>query len=456
MRGTSDKRRLKASAFCRAWTRPLCLYHEPGKNIRAMTYLRFIIDNRRFLGFGFFLSFFFSFGTTPIIALFGGEIRAEYGLSHGDFGVLYSIANVVAAGGIVWFGRMIDRTDLRMYSALVCGLLIASCLVMSWGPSVPFLFAALVGFRLAGPGLMNHTVGTSMARYFDAGRGRALAITGIGSPVCETVAPIIVVGLIAAIGWRETWMSVGVVLAVVLIPSALWLLKGHGERHLRYLERLAVHQAKATPEGRQWSRGEVLRNPRFYLILPAVLAPPVIIAGLFFHQVHIVESKDWSLAWWAICMGGFAVARVGVTLVSGPIIDRFGATRTLPFYIVPMVLALLVLAVTDHPAGAPIFLVLGGASTGARITAVNAIWAEIYGTTHLGAIRALVQGLIILAIALSPATMGWMFDLGITIEAVALMCIGLLALAALLFFVYLFVSRTPSDRPPSKGSAVSR
>ena len=414
-----------------------------------MKYMKFIIDNRRFLGFGFIVSFFFSFGTTPLIALFSGEIRAEFGLSHGDYGVLYSLANIVAAAGIVWFGRMIDTTDLRLYSALVCGLLIASCLVMSWAPGVPFLFAALVGLRLAGPGLMNHTVSTSMARYFDAERGRALAITGIGSPASETVAPIILVSLIAILGWRETWMSMAVVLAVFLIPISLWLLKGHGERHRGYLEQLGAPKIEATPDIRQWSRNEVLRNPRFYLILPAVLAPPVIIAGLFFHQVHVVESKGWSLTWWAICMGGFAIARVGVTLVSGPLIDRFGATRTLPFYIAPMAIALLGLAYIDHPLGALFFLVLGGVSTGARLTAVNAIWAEIYGTTHLGAIRALVQGLIILAIALSPASMGWMFDFGISVEAVALMCIGLLALAALLYSIHLFGSRTPvpGDKP---------
>ena len=414
-----------------------------------MKYLSFIIDNRHFLGFGFIVSFFFSFGTTPLIALFSSEIRAEFGLSHGDYGVLYSLANMVAAAGIVWFGRMIDTTDLRLYSALVCGLLIASCLLISWAPSVPFLFAALVGLRLAGPGLMNHTVSTCMARYFDAERGRALAIAGIGSPVSETVAPIILVSLITILGWRETWMSMAAILAIFLIPISLWLLRGHGERHHGYLLELAVHKVAATPEGRQWSRNEVLRNSRFYLILPAVLVPPVIIAGLFFHQVYLVESKGWSLTWWAICMGGFAIARVGITLVSGPIIDRFGATRTLPFYIAPMAMALLVLATIDHPVGALLFLVLGGISTGARLTAVNAIWAEIYGTTHLGAIRALVQGLIILAIALSPASMGWMLDFGITIEAISLMCIGLLALAALLYSIHLFGSRTPApgDKP---------
>ena len=110
-------------------------------------------------------------------------------------------------------------------------------------------------------------------------------------------------------------------------------------------------------------------------------------------------------------------------------------------------MALIALAFIDHPVAALIYLVLGGASTGARLTAVNAIWAEIYGTTHLGAIRSLVQALIILAVALSPATMGWMFDFGITVEEIALMSIGLVALSAFLFFVYLFGLRTPSDRP---------
>ena len=405
-----------------------------------MKYLMFIVDNWRFIGFGFFISLFSSFGSTPILSLFGGEIRAEFGFSHGEFGVLYSIANLVAAAGIIWFGRMIDRTDLRIYSALVCVLLVVCCLLMSWAPGIPLLFVAIVGLRVAGPGLMSHTVGTSMARYFGAQRGRALAITGLGTPANEVMSPIILVGLIAALGWRDTLMSMGVVFAVCLIPLVLWLLKGQGERHRRYLER---RKTEATPESRQWSLNEVLHDLRFYLIIPTVLAPPLIMAGLFFHQVHVVETKGWSLTWWATCIAGFAVGRVGVTLVSGPLIDRFGATKTLPIYIAPLMLGLLALAVIDHPVAALIYLVLGGVSTGARITTGNAIWAEIYGTAHLGAIRAFVQGLIILAVAVSPATMGWMFDVGITVEAIALMSIGLVAVTAMLFFVYLVQSRAP-------------
>ena len=401
-----------------------------------MKYMMFIIDNRRFLAFGFLLTLFGSFGTTPIISLFSGEIRAEFGLSHGDFGIIYSIANLVGAAGIVWLGRKIDQMDLRLYSSLVCALLVVGCLLIAWSPNVVFLFVSILALRLAGPGLMNHTVGTSMVRYYDTGRGRALAITALGQPLNEAVFPTMVVVLIAVLGWRGTWVWMGIVSAAVLIPLVLWLLRDQKARHQRLLDRLLANHEPTTHETRQWSRNEVIRDPRFYLILPSVLFPPIILAGLFFHQVHLVESKGWTLSLWAVGFTFFAAARVVVSLLSGPLIDKLGATRLLPYYSAPMILALLALVYLDHSAAAFVYMSLAGISTGARSIAINAIWAEVYGITHLGAIRSLVQALVMLSVAVSPATMGWLFDWGVTVEAVALMGVGLLSSAVLLFVVY--------------------
>ena len=57
-----------------------------------MSYLVFVLGNPRFLAFGFLLTWFSSFGHTFVIALFGADIRAEFGLSHGGFGLVYSLA----------------------------------------------------------------------------------------------------------------------------------------------------------------------------------------------------------------------------------------------------------------------------------------------------------------------------------------------------------------------------
>lgn len=60
-------------------------------------YLRFIRENLPFLGTGFLLSFLSSFGQTFFIAIFGGEIREAYGLTNGDWGLIYMVGTGASA-----------------------------------------------------------------------------------------------------------------------------------------------------------------------------------------------------------------------------------------------------------------------------------------------------------------------------------------------------------------------
>ena len=61
-----------------------------------MSYLNFLRENARWLAGGFLLTLFSSFGQTFFISLSAGEIRAEYGLSHGTFGTLYMVATLAS------------------------------------------------------------------------------------------------------------------------------------------------------------------------------------------------------------------------------------------------------------------------------------------------------------------------------------------------------------------------
>ncbi|HEX2252444.1 MAG TPA: MFS transporter, partial [Thermoanaerobaculia bacterium] len=294
----------------------------------TMDYLRFVRDNRRFLAFGFLFGLCSSFGQTFFIALFGGELRAEFGLGHGEFGFVYSLGTLLSGLCLIWLGRVIDRVDLRAFGVLVALGLALACLLMAAAWSVPLLFAAFFALRLTGQGLMVHTSATSMARYFDAGRGKAMSIAALGLPAGEMLLPLPAVALIVAVGWRETWAAAGVALALALPPLCLWLLKGHGARHRALVERTDRGEAAAGAAGgegrRQWSRREVLRDPRFYLILVAVMVPSFVITGLFFHQVHLAAAKGWSLAWLASCFTAYALASTAAALGLGPLVDRFG------------------------------------------------------------------------------------------------------------------------------------
>lgn len=392
-----------------------------------MNYLDFVRANRRFLGFGLLLAFSSSFGQTFFIALFGAEIRAEFDLSHGTFGTVYSMATLASALALVWLGRRIDDLDLRLYSALVCAGLVAACLVMGAAGSVVLVALGIFLLRLTGQGLLGHTAATSMARYFHDQRGKAMSIASVGHSAGDALLPLPAVLLIGLLGWRGAWLAIGAVLAVVLVPAVLWLLKGHGERQRRLHDRMQAGSGAGTLVGRQRSRREVLADPWFYKVLPAVLAPPFILTGLFFHQVHLAEAKGWSLAWLASCFAGFAAATVMASLLSGLLVDRFGARRLLPFYLLPLGLGVGLLATLDHPAVALAYLLLAGASNGMGFAIVGALWAEAYGVAHIGAIRAMVSALMVFSTALSPAALGWLIDWGLAMETVAALCLGYVA-----------------------------
>lgn len=386
-----------------------------------VSYLPFIRSNARFLAFGFLAAAFSSFGQTFFIGLFGAEIREAFALSHGGFGTVYSLATVASAVTMVWLGRLIDRFDLRIFTSVVCAGLVAACFVMGGAPTVLALGVAIYLLRLTGQGLMSHIAITAMARYFEAGRGKALSLASMGHPAGEAVLPVVTVAIISVLGWRTTWFAIGVVLGLVLIPLVLVLLKGHGARHRDHIE--ARQWAGASERGRDWALSAVLRDPRFALIVPGLMAPAFITTGFFFHQAQLVDSKGWSMTWFASTFIVYAVATVVSSFLAGPVVDRLGALRVMPFFLLPMGGALLLLAGVDAPWAALGFMLVAAVTTGAGHPITGAVWAEAYGVTHIGAIRSLHHALMVFSTALSPAAMGWLMDRGMTLETIALWCV---------------------------------
>lgn len=395
-----------------------------------MPYLNFIRSSPRFLTFGFLVAAFSSFGQTFFIGLFGGQVRDAFVLSHGEFGTIYSLATVASAATMVWLGRLIDRVDLRLFTTLVCLGMVVACFVMGSAPMIAALGVAIYLLRLTGQGLMSHIAITAMARYYDAGRGKALSLAALGHPTGEAVLPIVTVGVIAALGWRQTWFAIGLLLAAVLIPLMLWLLRGHAARHQRY------HQTMMGEDSQHrrgdWTLSAVLRDPRFYLVIPGLMAPAFIVTGVFFHQAHLVESKGWSMAWFAGTFVAYAAATVAASLLAGPVVDRLGALRFLPFYLLPLGAALLCLAGAQAPWAALAFMLLAAMTAGAGHPITGALWAEAYGVSHLGAIRSLHHALMVFGTALSPAAMGLLIDRGVSMETIAAGCFAWVALGTAL------------------------
>lgn len=400
-----------------------------------MVTLRLLAAQPRLLAFGFLLPFVSAYGQTFFLGVFGAEWRAAFDLSNRDFGVVYSLATLGNAALLAWIGRLIDRVDLRVYTAATLVACAGACAFVALMPTSSALFL-LLGFlllRFLGQGLMSHIGVTTMGRYFDKGRGTAVSIASLGFPVAEGVFPALGVALLGAVGWRGAWGLLGAVLLVGILPLALWLLRGHGARERARAGRERARAADGTGAG-DWRLGQVLRDRPFYLMLPGVLVTPFTVTGLFFHQTVLVAQKGWTLAGFASAFVVFAVASVVVTLLAGPAIDRAGARRLLPVFLLPLALGLALLALGDGAWVAPAFMAGAGMTAGVGLTVMGAIWAEVYGPTHLGAIRSFVWSLVVVSTALAPVLFGALLDAGVSMAALAGGCL-LLALAGALLGV---------------------
>ena len=388
-----------------------------------MSYLRFLKKNWRFVGFGFTMSFSASFGQTFYIALSGANIRSEFGLSHGGFGSWFALATIASAMTIIWLGRVIDRVDLRWYTLAVCIGLVLSMLMIASAPGIIILVIGLYLARLTGQGLLMHISTTSMGRYFDSDRGKAVSISAMGQSFGEAILPVFILIFIVEFGWRESWYIAAItitLLLAVLIPN---LMRDYTKRHQEYLGRISLKPNYQKNIKRQWSRSEVLKDFRFYVISSVVLSFSFICTGLFFHQIHIAETKGWPLEILASAFIFFAIFKVFTSLCMGSLIDRFGSIIFLPIMQVPLMATLAAITVSDAYFIPFMYLSLMGISIGILMPVMGSLWPELYGVMHLGSIRAAVVAMVALTSAISPAVFGLLFDQAVSIETLSLGCI---------------------------------
>ena len=383
----------------------------------------------RVIGLGFALTFLSSFGQTFFISLSGPDIRDAFGLTHGAFGSIYSLATLSSGLLMIWVGSAIDRVDIRLYATTAMLGLAAAALSLSLAPNVIALGLSLFALRLFGQGMLSHAGVMSTARLDEGVRGRALGVAALGFPAGEAIFPAVAIALIAAIGWTSTWRTAALVIIVAL--GFGWLLgllirRKDPDLHEPAGKKVS-HQA-----GPRWI--DVLRDWRFLALIPTMIGYPAIMTAYFFHQRFIAEVKGWSLELLASSITLFALVSVVVAMSAGSFVDRFGAVRLSHFYLTGMTAASLTLALFDAPFLPLVFFALIGLTSGCTNVVIAAVLAELFGTTHLGKIRALAGAIMVVASAATPGAIGLLFDAGISLEAICLgFAVYMLAAAAITF-----------------------
>ncbi|MBT3768351.1 MAG: MFS transporter, partial [Acidiferrobacteraceae bacterium] len=162
------------------------------------------------------------FGTGPgqshLIGLFFDPLSQELGLSRTAIAAAYGAATLVAAFLLPKLGSVIDRVGpARLLWILTLALGLA-CVLFSFSSS---WLAIAIGFgclRFLGQGSLMLSCNNLVSQWFNRKRGFALGIMSLGFPISMAVHPPLCQWLIETIGWRETWIWLGISTWIILLP----------------------------------------------------------------------------------------------------------------------------------------------------------------------------------------------------------------------------------------------
>jgi MFS transporter, OFA family, oxalate/formate antiporter len=393
------------------------LLEQPGK--KKSIYYGWVI-----VAVGFLAQIASAFSVSSTLAVFLKPLSTDLGISRGTFSLIRSGEILIGAAAAPVVGTLIDRWGGRWLMAI--GGLISGAGFICLGQARDFTQFMLVRWLLISPGdslMGSMVINVSISRWFVRMRGRALAIAGMGHGLAKVCMPVAAATLMLFVGWRGSWVVFGVFALLLVVAPALLLMRRSPEE-MGLLPDGGPVQPKAeiaTPkrsrhakhtgaDNVEWSRGEALRKPVFWLIAITFGVAQMGVTGLNLHVFSYVTDQGYSTLVAASVMSTIAVMQFSTPIVWGTLADRMDNgilnMAKCAFQGAGLLLALLLPGLGPLYVG---FLIYGIGMGGTAILA-ETIWADFFGRISLGKIRGMGSLVTSAFSAGGPPFFGLLFD----------------------------------------------
>jgi MFS family permease len=367
-----------------------------------------------------------------VVAVVLPAVQAEFGVARADASLPYTLLMVgFGLGGIV-MGRLADRFGV------VWPLWIGAA-----GLGAGFVLAGLsgsvLGFALA-HGLLLGLVGSSTtfaplvadtSLWFVRRRGIAVAICASGNYLAGAVWPPIVQHFVEQVGWRQTYIGLGVFCALTIPLLALFMRPRPPAAVAAPARRSGAPVPSTRPFGLSLNQAQAL----------LCLAGVACCVAMAMPQVHIVaycSDLGFGAARGAEMLSLMLAAGIVSRLVSGVICDRIGGLRTLLLGSVLQGLALLLFLPFDGLVSLYIVSAMFGLFQGGIVPSYAIIVREHFPPAEAGA----RVGTVLMATLFGMALGGWMsgvvFDMTGSYDAAFVNGVvwNLINLSVVLFLLY--------------------
>lgn len=388
-----------------------------------------------------------------VFSVFLKPMVAELGWTRGQFSSALAAGSLVLGLSGLFIGSFLDRKGaqpvLLMGGLVVGGGLMALSLVGSlW--QFYLVRSLIIGL---GAACINQLVtSVAIANWFLKKRGRAIAFCSMGLLAADGVMPFLAVFLLASLGWRLSWVALGLLMWATIPPLAVLLVRQHPED-------VGLHpDGEAQPDPRPgsslagvggvrlaertWTRRQALRTWPLWLLTLAFGLSFMVHEGFSLHFYPYMTDLGFSASTAALLVSARAVAAFISRPFWGLVAERYPLRYAGMAVLVLDAFSLLLMLLAPRLAVLFLASLLFGLGLGGHAPVRETMWANFYGRLSLGKVRSLAMPLDFFFAASGPVVAGFLWDATGSYETP----FAFFVLAFLLGALLLLLSRPPKAR----------
>jgi MFS family permease len=345
-------------------------------------------------------------------------LTTEFGWNRGSIMLGSTIMNLISGLSAPLVGKLLYRIGAKTVIAIGALITGTGFVLLNFTDSIWqfYVFYAIVGIGWATMGIV--PTSAVVSNWFKRRRGFAIGILGAGIGVGGFIMPLLSNFLITNYGWRSSFLVVGCIAALVMIPISLLIIKNRpedmglfpdGDANANIVQKLRSNSAPAV----SFTLAEALKMPVFWLMALAFLTFSFANQAIFQNHAPHLQDMEFSPAIAATAIGivgiGSAFGKFGLGWLCDFVNPKYALVLGILFQSVSVLILMTI------KADSPIILVylyaiLLGLGVGSWLPAMSMTTSTTFGLVSYGTIFGIINFASMLGGATGPVAAGMIYD----------------------------------------------
>jgi MFS family permease len=340
----------------------------------------------------FSVTTFMSTGVRHAVGPFLKPIVADLGIDRASFSIVIALSLFLYGVFMPLAGMALDRFSVRVVTSagtilLVLSLVLTAMVRNFW--EFAAVYGVLVPLGLAGTGPV--IASGVVARWFNKRRGTALSVLGSASMTGMSLLVPAITWLIISRGWRMTYVVIGAVILVVVMPLCLWVFRDSPESIGLMADGAPVKPGATTGPIERVTAREALQTLAFWQLACSFFTCGFSMSLLSAHGIPMLTDHGYSPMFASWALGVLGGSSIGFTVMLGALSDRFGRRPVLATIYAGRVLIFTgFFLIRDNPVALLAVAVVGGITMAGTGSMTSALTADIYGRFSVSSVFGLI------------------------------------------------------------------